>query len=179
MEPGFEPRAAGWEARMLPLCYSAPVEEVVRFTAKNVWHDLYISPGAKWQNLPKLDTFGRCQINLSLTYLFLIPSLQQNYSYQTWLLLTRTHSASFSVQPYWDGTSSKRRSCRVGDGWHLPPERRRRLLCQAAAEDPETKTRNNLVLDSRWPHPLLRKNSLEIIGYPCVGGIRLGNLLAN
>ena len=24
-EPGFDPRAAGWEARLLPLCYAAPL----------------------------------------------------------------------------------------------------------------------------------------------------------
>ena len=27
-EQGFEPRAAGWEARMLPLCYTAPYEMI-------------------------------------------------------------------------------------------------------------------------------------------------------
>ena len=25
--PGFEPGAAGWEARILPLCYAAPTNE--------------------------------------------------------------------------------------------------------------------------------------------------------
>ena len=32
-EPGFEPEAAGWEARMLPLCYAAHPRQLIFINA--------------------------------------------------------------------------------------------------------------------------------------------------